>query len=297
MSSMMMVRIKTKWKSNQLPVTLRQSERISKAPGQWWMTDMRNPVNYTFNVFDEQDNEQLHKEARDIEYNTLMEYNTWDLVLAPENRKIVGSKWVNNVKRDGTYKSRLVCQGFSQVEGVDYFNTFSPIAKASMVCMVFMLAAVHNLELIWAAYLNAKIDVPIYMKQPKGYDYEKGDLVCKLNKALYGTKQAGRARQLNLKGFLETCGFKPSVYNPCCYTMQCKGRVIIMVVWVDDINTAYHKDCQEEYVGFRNKFRAKFQLKEMDSGTSHQCKTIWILGMEVLRNREQNTLSFNCTDK
>jgi hypothetical protein len=78
------------------------------------------------------------------------------------------------------------------------------------------------------------------MKQPKGY--EKDDLVCKLNKALYGTKQAGsgRAWQLKLKGFLETCGFKPSVYDPCCYTMQCKGSVIIMVVWVDDISTAYH---------------------------------------------------------
>jgi hypothetical protein len=124
------------------------------------MTDTRNPVNYTFNVIDEQDNEQLRKEARDIEFNTLMEYNTWDLVPAPENRKIVRSKWVNNVKRDGTYKSHLVCQGFSQVEGVDYFNTFSPVAKASMVRMVFMLAAVHDLELnqidIRAAYLNRK---------------------------------------------------------------------------------------------------------------------------------------------
>jgi hypothetical protein len=185
------------------PVTLCQKERISKTPGQWWMTHTRNPVNYTFNVIDEQDNEQLRKEARDIEYNTLMEYNIWDLVLAPENRKIIGSKWVDNVKRDGTYKSRLVCQGFSQVEGVNYFNTFSPVAKASMVCMVFMLAAEHDLELnqidIRAAYLNAEIDVPIYMKQPKGY--EKGDLVCKLNKALYRTKQAGRAWQLKLKGF------------------------------------------------------------------------------------------------
>jgi hypothetical protein len=127
-----------------------------------------------------------------------------------------------------------VCQGFSQVEGVDYFNTFSLVTKASMVCMVFMLAAVHNLELdqidIGAAYLNAEIYVPIYMKQPKGY--EEGDFVCKLNKALYGTKQAGRAWQMKLKGFLETYGFKPRVYDPCCYAMQFKGRVIIMVVWV-----------------------------------------------------------------
>jgi hypothetical protein len=122
----------------------------------------------------------------------------------------------------------LVCQGFSQVEGVDYFDTFSPVAKSAMVCMVFMLAAVHDLELdqidVWAAYLNAGIDIPIYMKQPKGY--KTGDLVCKLNKALYGTKQAGRAWAAKLKGFLEECGFTASVFDPCCFTMQCRGRVI-----------------------------------------------------------------------
>jgi hypothetical protein len=111
------------------------------------------------------------------------------------NHKIVGSKWVDTVKRDGTFKLRLVCQGFSQFEGVDYFDTFSPVAKSAMVCMVFMLATVHDSELdqidIRAAYLNAETDIPIYMKQLKGY--KKGGLVCKLNKALYRTKQAGRA--------------------------------------------------------------------------------------------------------
>jgi hypothetical protein len=86
-------------------------------------------------------------------------------------------------------------------------------AKSAMVCMVFMLAAVHDLELdqmdVRAAYLNAEIGVPIYMKQPKGY--EKGDLVCKLNKALYGIKQAGRVWAAKLKGLLEECGFTASV--------------------------------------------------------------------------------------
>jgi hypothetical protein len=98
--------------------------------------------------------------ARDAEYRTLMEYNTWDLVPVPPNCKIVGSKWADTVKRDGTFKSRLVCQGFSQVEGVDYFDTFLPVAKSAMVRMVFMLAAVHDLELdqidVRAAYLNAE---------------------------------------------------------------------------------------------------------------------------------------------
>jgi hypothetical protein len=163
---------------------------------------------------------------------------------------MVGSKWVDSIKRYGTFKSQLVCQGFSQIEGVDYFETFLPVAKPAIVRMVFMLAAVHDLELdqIDVSYVNAELDVPIYMRQPKGY--EKGDLVCKLNKALYGTKQAGQAWAAKLKSFLESCGFRASVFDPCLFTMSCKGRLIIMVIWVDDISTAFHADCREEYEAF-----------------------------------------------
>jgi Reverse transcriptase (RNA-dependent DNA polymerase) len=220
-----------------------------------------------------------------------MEYNTWELVQAPPGRKIVGSKWVDTVKRDGTYKSRLVCRGFSQVEGIDYFDTFLPVAKPTMVRMIFMMAAVYDLELdqidVRAAYLNAEIDVPIYMQQPKGY--EKGNLVCKLNKALYGTKQAGRAWSRVLKAFLEKCGFKSSVYDPCCFTMERNGGIIFMVVWVDDISIAYHQNCKEEYKIFRSKFRKAFQLKEMGPMVDY-------LGMEVSRRRKDFELSFNCSE-
>jgi hypothetical protein len=68
--------------------------------------------------------------------------------------------------------------------------------------------------------------------------------------------------------------------------MQCRGQVMIMVVWVDDISTAYHKDCTAEYEAFWSKFRAKFQLRPVQD----------YLGMEVLQNIEEKTLSFNCSD-
>jgi hypothetical protein len=101
---------------NKMPA-LHRKARVSQLVCQWWMVDTRNPVNYVFNVNDTPEDELLRKAARDSEYCTLMEYNTWDLVPAPPNRKIVGSKWVDTIKRDGTFKSRLVCQSFSQVEG------------------------------------------------------------------------------------------------------------------------------------------------------------------------------------
>jgi hypothetical protein len=82
-----------------------RSARVSQPVRQWWMVvDKRNPVNYVFNVNDTPEDELLRKAARDSEYCTLMEYNTWDLVPAPPNRKIVGSKWVDTIKRDGTFK-------------------------------------------------------------------------------------------------------------------------------------------------------------------------------------------------
>jgi hypothetical protein len=82
---------------NEMPA-LRRSDRVSQPVRQWWMVDTRNPVNYVFNVNDTPEDEHLRKAARDAEYCTLMEYNTWDLVPAPPNRKIVGSKWVDTVK-------------------------------------------------------------------------------------------------------------------------------------------------------------------------------------------------------
>jgi hypothetical protein len=83
------------------------------------------------------------------------------------------------------------------------------------------------------------------------------------------------SRQDRCGQFLEECGYTASVFDPFCFTiMQCRGQVMIMVVWVDDISTAYHRDCTAEYESFQSKFRAKFQLKEMGPVRDY-------LGMEV----------------
>ena len=120
------------------------------------------------------------------------------------NVPIVGSKWVFCVKKDAAgnvvcYKAQLVTQAFSQVPGVDYFNTFAPVTCLASICAVLAMAAVHDLELhqvnIKGAYLNGKLtnDEVIYMKQPPDYpaSNSKGQ-VCWLLKTLYGLKQSGR---------------------------------------------------------------------------------------------------------
>jgi hypothetical protein len=114
------------------------------------------------------------------ELATLKEMGTYELVEPPADANIVGSKWVFRAKKDtdGTivhYKGRLVAQGFSQVPGVDYFDTFAPVAKLASIHTVLAMAAHLDLELhqidIKGAYLNGELtsQEQIYMKQPPGY--------------------------------------------------------------------------------------------------------------------------------
>ena len=114
------------------------------------------------------------------ELDVLKAAGTWKTVDPPDGANIVGSKWVFRAKKDAAgvvvrYKARLVAQGFSQVPGVDYFDTFAPVARLASIRTVLAIAAVQNLEIhqidIKGAYLNGEFteEEKIYMKQPPGY--------------------------------------------------------------------------------------------------------------------------------
>jgi Reverse transcriptase (RNA-dependent DNA polymerase) len=133
----------------------------------------------------------------------LKESGTWILTERPPNVNVVGSKWVFRAKKDAAgnvvrYKARLVAQGFSQVPGVDYFNTFAPVARLVLIRAVLALAAELDVELhqidIKGTYLNGKLTSKeqIYMKQPPGYETGSSSTVCHFVKCLYGLKQSGR---------------------------------------------------------------------------------------------------------
>ena len=136
------------------------------------------------------------------EMNSLRENETFTLTTLPEGRKSVGGRWVFTVKEnsDGSesYKARYVAKGFSQVEGIDYKETFAPTANITSIRSLMQIAAQHDLILhqmdVKTAYLNAPIDCEIYMEQTEGSEVQrgKGRLVYKLNKSLYGLKQSGR---------------------------------------------------------------------------------------------------------
>ena len=144
------------------------------------------------------------KEAMEEEMRRLKANDTWEVINKPKAANVVGSKWVYRIKKNAAgqidkYRARLVAQGFSQVPGVDYFDTFAPVAKTTSIRVVLTLAAhygwpVHQMD-VKSAYLNGVLDEKevIYLRQPPGFVIAGSEhLVLKLNKALYGLKQSGR---------------------------------------------------------------------------------------------------------
>ena len=157
--------------------------------------------------------------------NSLQKNTTWELVSLPSRRKLVQCKWVfrTKVAADGNtdkYKSRLVAKGFSQVQGVEYHETFALVAKMDSIRLVFAISAskhweVHHMD-VKSDFMHGYIHEEIYMKQPEGYITDPY-LVCKLKKSLYGLKQAPREWYSKMDAFLlsqkfQRCRSDPNVY-------------------------------------------------------------------------------------
>ena len=180
--------------------------------------------------------------------NALMENDTWELTNLPEDRKETKGRWVYTLKQgasnDVKFKARYVAKGYSQVQGLDYDETFSPTTRFTTIRALVQMAAndghyLHQMD-DKGAYLNAPIDKDIYVQQPPGYELigGKGEkLSCYLKKSLYGLKQSGRNWHTMLTEFLKSEGFKPSITDPCVYTRENKSSDdrLIIVFWVDDI--------------------------------------------------------------
>lgn len=217
-----------------------------------------------------------------------------DSAKLPMGTNITGCKWVltKKYKSDGTverFKARLVCKGFTQVEGVDYNETFAPTLKMKSLRILLTMTAVLDYEIkhldVPTAFLNSTLKETVYMAQPPGYEKGGASAVIRLIKAIYGTKQAPHEWNVDLSHFIESVlGFSRCKGDTCVFTKQSKsGRVLLMGVFVDDIVPLFHREDRVEWNALQQELVKKYEVKDMGDAS-------WVLGMELTRDRSARTL-------
>ncbi len=231
----------------------------------------------------------LWREAEESEIKSLSENNTWTLEPRPKgNVNIVGSRWLYKTKRDQhgnvvKYKARLVAQGFTQEQGIDYDETHSSVVRFTSVRLIFAISAeegllVHVMD-VDTAFLNAILKELIYLRQPKGFEQRGPDgeeLVCKLEKALYGLKQASRNWNLTINEWLTSeYGMTRSQADACVYVKIINGQKLYVTVWVDDLVIAGSN--MDIIRHFKHAIANRFKMKDLGEVSS-------VLGMEAIRD-------------
>ncbi|GJW92555.1 retrovirus-related pol polyprotein from transposon TNT 1-94 [Tanacetum coccineum] len=230
-------------------------------------------------------NSAFWKEAIDDEMDSLVSNNTWELSDLPPGSKAIGCRWVFRIKyhTDGsikTFKARLVIQGFSQRQGVDYFDTYAPVARITSIRVLFALASIYNLPIhqmdVKTAFLNRDLDEEVYMKQPEGFVLPGHEnRVCKLKKSLYGLKQAPKQWHDKFDKSILSNGFTHNSSDRCIYSKFTKDYGVIRCLYVDDILIV---GTNMEGINETKKFLSScFQMKDMNEVDT-------ILGIKVKRH-------------
>jgi hypothetical protein len=199
------------------------------------------------------------------------------------------TKWIFKNKQDANgiviqNKARLVAQDFSQVKGIDFGETFAPVACLESIRILLAYASRHNFKLqqmdVKSAFLNGSLNELVFIKQPPGFENPKfPNHVYKLDKVLYGLKQAPRAWYEHLKELFIDRGFEIGVIDPTLFTKKVNGDLFICQLYVDDIifgstNKAFNDefaklmtDKFEISIMGELEFFLGFEVKQLKGGT------------------------------
>ena len=218
----------------------------------------------------------------------------WSLVDLPPNAETVGCKWLFKKKTDmdgnvHTYKARLVAKGYTQRYGVDYDETFSPVADIRAIRILLAIAAYYDYE-IWqmdvkTAFLNGYLDEEVYMDQPEGYiDPKHPNKVCKLQRSIYGLKQASRSWNKRFDEEIKKFGFVQHPDEPCVYRKASGSNVTFLVLYVDDILIiGKHIPMLQDVKSHLGKC---FAMKDLGEAT-------FILGIKIYRDRNKRLIGLS----
>ncbi|GJY30578.1 retrovirus-related pol polyprotein from transposon TNT 1-94 [Tanacetum coccineum] len=209
--------------------------------------------------------------AMQEELNQFIANDVWELVPQPKNMTVIGTKWVfrNKLDENGIVsrnKARLVAQGYNQQEGIDYDETYAPVARLESIRILLAYACALDFKLfqmdVKSAFLNGFINEEVYVAQPPGFiDFEKPNHVYKLKKALYGLKQAPKAWYDRLKAFLIKHEYKMGMVDNTLFTKKKSSNLIIVQIYVDDI--IFGSTCQDMCDDFAKIMHDEFEMSMM----------------------------------
>ncbi|WVZ57947.1 hypothetical protein U9M48_008275 [Paspalum notatum var. saurae] len=239
--------------SVETPLAPRRSQRAHRAPDRYMfltmgrhdvlLLDNDEPKTYKEAVMGP--NSEKWLEAMRSELKSMADNQVWNLVEPLDEVRPIECKWGSKKKIDADgnvhiYKARLVAKGFRQIQGVDYDETFSPVAMLKSIRILLAIAAYHDYE-VWqmdvkTALFNGNLSEDMYMTQPNGFvDPQNAGKVCKVLKSIYVLKQASRSWNLRFDEVVKGFGFIKNIEEPCVYRKVSGSALVFLVLYVDDI--------------------------------------------------------------
>eukprot|EP00253_Pinus_taeda_P028962 PITA_28962 len=221
----------------------------------------------------------------DEEINAIERNKTWDFIELPKGKEVIGVKWVYKTKSNAEgkikrHKARLVVKGYKQQYGRNYEKNFAPVARMETMRAMLYIAAQNKWKVyqmdVKSSFLNGVLKEKVYIEQPPGYE-KKGQehKVCRLKKTLYGLKQAPRAWYSRIDSYLLENGFQKCEGEPILYIKEKDGKILIVVLYVDDVIFIGNDDCLIE--NFKIVMKEEFEMTDMGF-------LKYFLGIEVEQN-------------
>jgi hypothetical protein len=285
--------------SDQVTTEPRRSTRTRSTPD-WYknpvlevmLLDSGEPSNYEEAMVGPDSEKWL--EAMKSEIGSIYENKVWTLVDLPDERRAIENKWIFKKKTDAdgnvtVYKAQLFAKGYHQVHGIDYDETFSPVAMLKSVRIIFAIAAFYDYE-IWqmdikTAFLNGFLKEELYMMQPEGFVDPKGaNKVCKLQRSIYGLVQASRSWNTCFDEVIKAFRFIQTYGEACIYKKVSGSFVAFLILYVDGILLMGNDiEFLESIKGYLNK---SFSMKDLG-------EVAYILGIKIYRDRSRRLIGLS----
>jgi hypothetical protein len=244
------------------------------------LLDNDDPMTYTEALMGPNSEKWLGAMESEVEF--IHDNQVWKLVDTIDGVRPISHNWSFEKKMDKDrnvhiYKARLVVKGFKQIHGIDYDETFSSVTMLKSVWILLAIAAYFDYE-IWqmdvkVTFLNGNLTEDVYMTQPEGFvDPKNVGKICKLQKSIYGLKQASGSWNMHFDEVVKVFGFIRNVEEPCVYKKVSGSAVVFLILYVDDILLIGHDIPMMEAI--KSSLRKIFSMKELGEAA-------YILGIKI----------------